>query len=197
MGTFKIPFWVNIWLLIASILVSFDSLYVIGIGFNLKQFIPEIILKLWSWYGESDVQYSSDGIVNSNGWILSQSLFNVVELLVQLLYLFVLKKNTSFSTLVLLLVSMATWWKTLLYMSIIFTSTDPVHLVPGLYCLGYQPKDENLLSVQEELAKDGCGVQLFKFHFNFYWIIFPFLIIVTCCHQITTALKRNEGHKNN
>lgn len=200
MEKLRIPFWVNIWLLIASILVSIDSLYVIGIGFNLKQFIPKIILKLWSWYGESDIQYSSDGITRSNGWILSQSLFNVVEVLIQLFYLLILKKNTSFSVLILLLVSMATWWKTLLYMSIIFTSSDPVHLIPGLYCLGYHPHVENLQAVQDSLAKDGCGMQLFKFHFNFYWLIFPLLVIVICCHQITAALslssmRRKEGEQ--
>lgn len=191
----SIPNWVSYWLLIASILVSINSLYVIGVGFHLKSYIPSIILSLWSWYGESDIQYSTQGILDGHGWTLSQSIFNVIEVLIQLIYLFLLKKNTPFSVIILLLVSMATWWKTLLYFCIIFTSSDPVHIIPGLYCLGYPPKNENFHAVQNALEKDGCGIQLFKFHFNFYWIIFPFLVILICSQQLIKAYDRHDDKR--
>jgi hypothetical protein len=33
-----------------------DCLYVLGVEYELKERVPGFILKLWGWYGESDVQ---------------------------------------------------------------------------------------------------------------------------------------------
>lgn len=122
-------------------------------------------------YGESDSQYSAsgEGIAASHGWIETQSLFNLIELWAQLAFLFFIRKNSIQRILTILLVSTATLWKTLLYMSIIAFSPDPVRMVPLLACLGYNPLPENAAEVASLLVKDNCGFQFFKFQFNFWW----------------------------
>lgn len=51
-----LPAWVRGWFIVASILVGMDCLYVLGVEYELKERVPGFILKLWGWYGESDVQ---------------------------------------------------------------------------------------------------------------------------------------------
>jgi hypothetical protein len=191
----RLPNWITYWCIIASILVTFDCIYVIGVAFHLRNYIPSYILQLWTWYGESDSQYSSDGIVDSNGWILTQSIFNVFEVLAQLMYVFVLESASVKALLVIMLSSMATLWKTLIYMSIIATSDDPVLMVPGLACLGYEPKTANAATVAAHLAKDDCFVQFFKFQFNFWWILIPFLVIITCANRIVQVFQLSEKNR--
>ena len=84
----NLPSWVSYWILIASILVSMDCIYVLGVSWELKKYLPSVILKLWGWYGESDSQYSESGMKDSNGWIVTQSIFNCLEVLAQLAFLF-------------------------------------------------------------------------------------------------------------
>ncbi len=61
---------------------------------------------------------------DSNGWIPTQSKFNVVELLAQLAFLFVLQKNSAQSLLTIMISSIATLWKTL----IVSPSFFPTHV---------------------------------------------------------------------
>lgn len=50
---FRLPGWVTVWCTVASILVLFDSLYVLGIFYKAQQLIPSPILTLWTMYGET------------------------------------------------------------------------------------------------------------------------------------------------
>ena len=94
----------------------------------------------------------------SNGWMQTQSSFNVVELAAQVAWLTVLPAHSLEALLTLLIVSVATAWKTLMYMSILYWAKDPVLSVPGLACLGWQPAEANAAAVAAALAKDGCAV---------------------------------------
>ena len=123
---------------------------------------------------------------------MTQSIFNIFEVLFQLLFLFVLKRNSVEAILTIMLSSMATLWKTLMYMSIIAYSYDPVRVVPGLFCLGYHPKSENMLEVDNALQRDSCGMQLFKFQFNIWWILVPSCVIYTCCCRIVALCRELE-----
>ena len=183
----SLPGWIYVWVSVASLLVAFDCAYVFSIVFKTVK-IP-LISKLWEWYGMSDTQYSATGagIHASNGWIESQSTFNVIELLLQLLFLF-LERGSVRALLIVFFVSVATLWKTLLYMSIIYYSSDMVAMVPGLSCLGFEPKTQNAAAVRESLERDSCAIQWFKFQFNFWWIVCPALVIYTCCTVISDKL---------
>ena len=188
----KLPKWIWYWTFIASALVITDSVYVFSVEYGSNA--PEIIKKLWGWYGTSDIQYSNtgDGITNSNGWIQTQSLFNIFEVFVQLLFLFVVKQGTFQSVLTIMSVSIATLWKTLIYMSIIYHSKDPVNMVPLLHCFGFQPLDENRATVLASIQQDNCPTQFFKFHFNFYWIICPMFVIFSCWKVICAGSNPNK-----
>jgi hypothetical protein len=52
----SLPSWVRCWFILASILVGLDCLYVLGTEYKHTQFVPQVILHLWGWYGESDIQ---------------------------------------------------------------------------------------------------------------------------------------------
>jgi hypothetical protein len=182
-----LPGWVWLWSLVASFLVCMDCLYVLGSHFGLINYVPSVVLSLWTWYGESDSQYSAVGIEESNGWIVTQSIFNVFEVLAQLAFAFVLPWGSIEALLTILLSSAATLWKTLIYMSIIANSADPVRMVPGLACLGYQARPENQNEVIALLAKDNCSMQFFKFQFNIWWILVPSIIIWISCKKISAV----------
>ncbi len=113
-----LPQWVYYWVYIATALVVIDCMYV----FSEKHatYAPGFIKNLWGWYGQSDAQYSQEAIKadKSNGWIPTQSLFNVFEVIVQLLFLFVIKRDTIDSVLTVMAVSIATLWKTLIYIAL-------------------------------------------------------------------------------
>jgi hypothetical protein len=194
----QLPAWIEYWVVVASILVGFDCIYVVGTYHNFKQLIPGVILSLWTWYGESDTQYSEQGVKDGNGWIMSQSLFNIFELAAQIAFLVVLRRNSVHRLLTILISSVCTLWKTLLYMSIIAYSADPVKVVPLLACwpMNYSPKEENRLKVEADLAKDSCSAQFFKFQFNFWWIVMPFCVIVVCCGKITSVFNALSGSDN-
>ncbi len=187
--------WISYWLVVATILVSIDCIYVLGIAFGLSKYVPNVVLSLWGWYGETDSQYSAAGIQDSNGWIVTQSIFNVFEVIMQLVYVFGLKKNSTGAHVLLLLVSMGTFWKTLIYMCIIATCSDPVHMVPGLACFGFEPLEVNRAHVQKALETDGCAVQWFKFQFNFWWILMPLLAILSAWRNVNRVF--NIGSKAN
>lgn len=187
-----LPSWIYYWAAIASVLVSIDSIYVIGLYYGAKDRIPAVILSLWSWYGESDIQYSEAGVKSGSGWIMAQSILNIFEVMFQLAVLFVLRRNSIEGLLTVMLSSMATLWKTLIYMCIIAYSEDPVRMVPGLYCIGYQPKTENLGAVKQAIVRDSCGIQLFKFQFNFWWIFIPGCVILTCWNIIVDTFQKKS-----
>jgi hypothetical protein len=81
--------------------------------------------------------------------------------------------------------------QTCLYMSIILHSKDPVAMVPGLACVGRVPLAENAAAVTAALATDDCATQLFKFQFNFWWIVMPFFVLVVCWSRISAAVDRS------
>ncbi|ETW01199.1 hypothetical protein, variant [Aphanomyces invadans] len=171
-----LPAWVAWWFMVAVVLVSIDCTYVLGMK-----------------YGESDAQYSGDGVgmEASNGWIITQSLFNVAEVFLMVVYLIRLQQRTITAALTALTVSVATFWKTCLYMPIILHSEDPVSMVPLLRCTGMSPLAKNAAHVQAMLAKEGCGMQFFKFQFNFWWIVMPFAVAAAAWSAISHAVTKN------
>ena len=195
--TAQLPSWITYWAIIASLLVSIDCFYVMGVYYGFQRFMPSVVLSLWGWYGESDSQYSESGMKDGHGWVMAQSIFNVFELLAQLAFVFILRRGSVEALLTIMLSSMATLWKTLIYMCIIIYSDDPVRVVPGLFCLGYSPKPENLAEVLTLLNKDSCGTQLFKFQFNFWWIAVPLLIVHICWRRIANAFSHLLREKAN
>ena len=157
--------------------------------------MPPIVQQLWEWYGTSDSQYSSSGkgMEDSNGWILTQSKFNVVEVACQLLFLFYFPRDSAKGFLSILFASICTLWKTLIYMSMIYHSQDPVLMVPGLKCLGFSAVgNEHEAAVQAALNTDSWLVHLFKFQFNFWWIIMPFIVTKICFSRITQAFEEKK-----
>jgi len=54
-----LPGWIRTWAMVASLLVAADCVYVFHIAYH--SMIPPTILRLWSWYGSSDNQYSASG----------------------------------------------------------------------------------------------------------------------------------------
>ncbi|CAK4677658.1 hypothetical protein LEN26_003874 [Aphanomyces euteiches] len=187
-----LPSWVTLWSVISTTLVYIDAAYVLGLKFGFIQLVPAIIREGWQWYGESDTQYSGDGsgMDPGNGWVETQSMFNLFESVGTLLFLFVLKKNTLASTLTILIVNVAVFWKTALYMSIILNSSDPVMVVPLLHCAGFQARRENTAHVAGVLAKEGCGTQFFKVQFNFWWLVMPLLVISAAWRSVDRAITK-------
>ena len=187
-----LPNWVQWWAVIASVLVTLDCLYVFKVAYGsyFKQLLPSFINDLWTWYGESDVQYSASGqgMANSNGWVITQSKFNTVEVACQLAFLF-LPRGSADALLFILFGSICTLWKTLLYMSIIIHSSDPVAMVPLLACFGYEALPENKSQVSHALKQDSCLAHAFKFQFNFWWIIVPAVITVVVFDRIRTRFR--------
>ncbi|KAH9091972.1 hypothetical protein Ae201684P_011512 [Aphanomyces euteiches] len=165
-----LPSWVTLWSVISTTLVYIDAAYVLGLKFGFIQLVPAIIRK--------------DG----NG--MARSMFNLFESVGTLLFLFVLKKNTLASTLTILIVNVAVFWKTALYMSIILNSSDPVMMVPLLHCAGFQARRENTAHVAGVLAKEGCGTQFFKFQFNFLWLVMPPLVISAAWRSVDRAITK-------
>ena len=149
--------------------------------------VPEWLLRAWGWYGESDSQYarSGEGLRASNGWMLTQSRFNILELVLQIVFLCQPKVSSARNVLLCMFVSILTMYKTILYMSIIIHSAEPLNIVPGLSCLGVtastQEAQQRAASI---LAEEGCGTQFFKFQFNFWWIICPAACVHVCWHWI-------------
>ena len=189
-----LPAWVRIWSIVASVLVTLDCVYVFSVEY--KTFVPAFVQSLWTWYGTSDTQYSStgQGIKESNGWMLTQSKFNVAEVCCQLLFLFCFERDSIQGLLSILFGSICTLWKTLLYMSIIYHSSDPVYMVPGLKCLGFQAVGEgHKVQVEAALKADSCPVQLFKFQFNFWWILVPAIITNLCFRRIVKAFEEKNS----
>jgi hypothetical protein len=149
----SLPSWVRVWLFIASFLVTLDCLYILGTTYKLTNYVPKILVELWGWYGESDKQYAASGagIHESNGWITTQSKFNLIELAAQCAVLFVLPADSPQALLTLMISSVCTTYKTLIYMSIIAHSSDPVYMVPLLNCFGMASLPENSAAVEAAL----------------------------------------------
>jgi len=177
------PDWVWWWMLIASIVVAIDSLYVLGIYYKATEFIPSAIKSTWAMYGETDKQYAADGkgITASNGWMPTQSQFNVLEILGQLVFLRLHMARSSAALSVAMMVSVATLWKTLIYMAIIANANDPYLLMPSLKC--FKPGAFSA-------PGSTCIADAVKFSFNFWWIIVPFFVIVTCHNRIVASLSK-------
>jgi len=79
-------------------------------------------------------------------------------------------------------------------MSIIYHSIDPVYMVHELKCLGFQAVGEgHQAQVEAALKADSCLVQLFKFQFNFWWILVPAIITHLCFTRIVRAFEEKES----
>lgn len=188
----SLPQWVRVWAMIASALVTFDCIYVFSLAYG--SYVPSTVRQLWSWYGTSDTQYSSKGLIDSNGWILTQSKFNVIEVACQILFLWVLPRDSPEGLVTIAFASICTLWKTLLYMSIIIHSADPVHMVPLLACFGYSAVGQKHIDeVNQSLKDDSCGMQFFKFQFNFWWILVPAIVTYLSFERIMNAFHVAES----
>ena len=55
---FRLPGWVGVWAIVATILVLMDSLYVLGIFYKAQKVIPAPIMTLWTMYGETVSSYA-------------------------------------------------------------------------------------------------------------------------------------------
>lgn len=169
-----------------------DSLYVLSTLAASSAAVPAVVQALWSWYGTSDTQYSAASIAAnaSSGWIPTQTKFNVLEVAAQLAFLFALRRDSAEALLAALVAQVCTLYKTLIYMSMIWHAADPVEMVPLLACVGMKPLAANAAGVAAKLAAEGCGTQLFKFQFNFWWILVPLCVIWACWHRAAAALSK-------
>lgn len=195
----SLPDWVTWWAFVASVLVTLDCLYVFKIAYGsfFVGLLPSYINDLWTWYGESDVQYSASGqgMVNSNGWVITQSKFNTVEVACQLAFL-LLPRGSVDGMVFILFGSICTLWKTLLYMSIIVHSSDPVAMVPLLACFGLEALPENRTQVSRTLKQDSCLAHAFKFQFNFWWILVPAIITLVVFDKIRTRFRQTKTSRD-
>ena len=112
-GAARLPGWVWWWMVVSTVLVLIDCFYVLGHLGALPP-LPAFLKGLWSWYGESDTQYSAKSIERdaSSGWIPTQSKFNLLEVVAQLAYLFVLRKDGAQALLAALVAQVCTLYKT-------------------------------------------------------------------------------------
>ena len=194
-GAARLPAWVWWWMVVSAALVLIDSSYVLGqLGGGLARALPPLpgfLARLWTWYGDSDTQYSAKSLAanSSSGWIPTQSKFNLLEVAAQLAYLLVLRKDGAQALLAALVAQVCTLYKTLIYMSMIWHAADPVAMVPLLSCVGMHAADAAAeADVAAKLAREGCATQLFKFQFNFWWIVVPLCVIWACWHRAAVAL---------
>jgi hypothetical protein len=112
-GSARLPGWVWWWMVVSTVLVLIDCFYVLGHLGALPP-LPAFLKGLWSWYGESDTQYSANSLKDnaSSGWIPTQSKFNLLEVAAQLAYLFVLRKDGAQALLAALVAQVCTLYKT-------------------------------------------------------------------------------------
>jgi hypothetical protein len=141
----RAPGWVVWWMLIASVVVAIDSLYSLCTYYKAQQYIPAVVAQLWGLYGTTDTQYAASGagVTASNGWMPTQSHFNLLEVALQLLFLRLHAQRSSQALSVAYFVSVATLWKTLMYMGIIAFANKPFEVLPALQCVlvpGYAAK---------------------------------------------------------
>jgi hypothetical protein len=123
------------------------------------------------WYG--DEGYSNYKL-GKEGWNMSQSMMNFVEILFQVLFLSMHAKRDAGATVVALIVSVSTFIKTVLYMMIIFngTATD---IVPTATCL---------LKFDTAACKDFISIFVIP---NGIWIVVPFFVIYSTASQLARA----------
>lgn len=105
----QLPRWIVVWFIVASVVVCIDSLYVLGIHYNARALIPSVVQYGWSAYGETDMLYneSGDGIRASNGWMPTQSQFNLLEVAAQIYCLLLHRRSSPATIVVALMVSVA------------------------------------------------------------------------------------------
>jgi len=75
----ELPVWVSYWALVATCLVCSSDRDVL----EFKRRMSSVVLDLWTWYGQSDAQYSAVDVKDDSGWMITQSVFNVFEVLDQ------------------------------------------------------------------------------------------------------------------
>ena len=157
----RAPAWVWWWMLVASCVVSIDSLYVLAIHYGARERIPAVVAQLWGMYGETDLQYAASGagIRASRGWMPTQSQFNLLEVALQLNFMRLDAARDPAALSLALAASVATLWKTLIYMALIANAPKPLKLMPALKCF-----EAGAFSAPGST----CIADLIKFHFNFY-----------------------------
>jgi len=189
----RLPAWVWWWMLAATFLVGCDSLYSLSLEHaELKRFVPGLVEKLWTQYSTSDAGYSRNkeikaACLSAGGWIVTQTKFNIVELLGQLAFLFLLKEGSAAALMTAAVTSVATLWKTLIYMSMIWHAPDPACVVPLLDCLGAVAAESS--NAKTALAQTSCGMHFFNFQFNLWWIVMPLFVIWACWARVEAVLR--------
>ena len=72
-------------------------------------------------------------------------------------------------------------------MGIIIFSNEPAAIVPGLMYFGFKSADP---AVRALYLKETPATHLFKFQFNFWWIVVPAAVIAVTWQRIAKALAR-------
>lgn len=159
----NIPIWLVGWVAITVPVVMWDAAYVLMRPYS----ETSAIWKPYQLYAEVDLTYGKSGNAHSEAWCLSQTMMNVVEVLLQcyaLLRIAMTGRTDRCAAVTLLVASVGTLWKTLLYFLIEHNSNwanvghNDLHTLITLYVIP-----------------------------NGLWIVFPALATYVLSHQLSSA----------
>ncbi|XP_065885355.1 uncharacterized protein [Dysidea avara] len=155
--------WPVVWFLLSGLLVIWDCCFVLLRPHSLPKgrfhhfFVPYVL------YYEVDKAYADI----ENEFVWGQSWLNVVEVCLQFLTIYLIFARSSKAVLVGFLVSVLTFWKTVLYM-IQYTEI----------CNG-----------GDRLSHVDIGNAILFFVIpNGFWLVFPFILIIYYGRKLSTAL---------
>jgi len=158
-----IPRWVLVWFIISAVIQTYDACYIL-LGPISHEGGP--MAGFWAGhvlYGQYDKTYGGNA---SSAWGDAQSWLNLVEVIGLVVVFFNLRKPLA--AVLGLIVSVATFWKTVAYFTIEATS--------GL--------EKTIHSIN---SGDIAGFLFIGVLPNLFWIVLPFLVIVSLGRRMNAA----------
>ncbi|HWL60269.1 MAG TPA: hypothetical protein VNQ48_05210 [Microbacteriaceae bacterium] len=163
-GRLALPRWVLVWFIVTAIIQTYDACYVLlgplsHTGGPLS----------WLWaghvlYGNYDATY---GGTHSDAWGEAQSWLNLIEVVVLLVIL--ANRRKPVAVVLGLIVSTATFWKTVAYFAIEICS--------------------GLAKTQHSLEQgDLAGFLFIGVLPNLFWIVIPLLVVIALGRQVHAVL---------
>jgi hypothetical protein len=154
----RIPTWVIVWLIISAVIQTYDALYVLlgpvsHEGGPLAAFWPGHV-----FYGTFDHRYADfDSFGSAQSWA------NLLEVIIIVWALFHAKRWSG--VVVALLVTVATFWKTVIYFLVEISS--------------------GLEMTRQSLERgDLVGFLMVAVLPNLFWIVFPLAVVITLGRQV-------------
>jgi len=162
----QLPRWVLVWFIVTVIIQTYDACYVLlgpisHVGGPMS----------WLWaghvlYGNYDQTY---GGTRSDAWGEAQSWLNLLEVITLIIVLSIRKRRPEAAVVLGIIVSTATFWKTVAYFAIEICS--------------------GLAKTQHSLANgDLAGFLFIGVLPNLFWIVIPLLVVISLGRRTHGAL---------